>query len=165
MSDVLQQLSEEGVAIWLDDLSRKRITSGSLAELVNTCHVVGVTTNPSIFHKAIRGGEGYRDQLLGLARRGVAVDEAIRMLTTADVRAAADILPPVYEATGQRDGWFSIEVDPRLAHDTDATIAEAGQLTWLVDRDNLPIKIPATVEGLPAITEVNSQRQACPRAV
>ncbi|WP_180686525.1 transaldolase [Streptomyces gossypiisoli] len=150
----LKRLSDEGVSIWLDDLSRKRITSGNLAELIATKHVVGVTTNPSIFQAAIGSGEGYEEQLADLAVRGVTVDEAVRMMTTADVRAAADILRPVYDATGGRDGRVSIEVDPRLAHRTAATIAEARQLAWLVDRPNVMIKIPATKAGLPAITEV-----------
>ncbi|AWT46456.1 MULTISPECIES: transaldolase [Streptomyces] len=150
----LKRLSDEGVSIWLDDLSRKRIASGNLAELVGAGSVVGVTTNPSIFQAAIGSGEGYEEQLADLAVRGVTVDEAVRMMTTADVRAAADILRPLYEATGGRDGRVSIEVDPRLAHDTRATVAEAKQLAWLVDRPNVMIKIPATEAGLPAITAV-----------
>ncbi|MFF9092269.1 transaldolase [Streptomyces sp. NPDC014802] len=150
----LKRLSDAGVSIWLDDLSRTRIDSGNLAELVATKHVVGVTTNPSIFQAAIGSGEGYEAQLAELAVRGVTVDEAVRMMTTADVRAAADVLRPVYEASGGRDGRVSIEVDPRLAHHTAATIAEAKQLAWLVDRPNVMIKIPATKAGLPAITEV-----------
>ncbi|WP_369231730.1 transaldolase [Streptomyces sp. R21] len=153
-TDTLKSLSDEGVSIWLDDLSRKRIESGNLAELIEKQHVVGVTTNPSIFQAAIGSGEGYEEQLADLAVRGVTVDEAVRMMTTADVRAAADILRPVYDATGGRDGRVSIEVDPRLAHDTGATVAEAKQLFWLVDRPNVMIKIPATKAGLPAITEV-----------
>ncbi|GAA4542088.1 transaldolase [Streptomyces collinus] len=150
----LKRLSDEGVSIWLDDLSRRRIESGSLAGLVATRNVVGVTTNPSIFQAAIGSGVGYEQQLADLAVRGVAVDEAVRMMTTADVRSAADVLRPVYEASGGRDGRVSIEVDPRLAHDTAATVAEARQLAWLVDRPNVMIKIPATKAGLPAITEV-----------
>ncbi|MBK3579071.1 transaldolase [Streptomyces sp. MBT65] len=150
----LKRLSDEGVSIWLDDLSRKRIESGNLAELIDTKNVVGVTTNPSIFQAAIGSGEGYEEQLADLAVRKVTVEEAVRMMTTADVRAAADILRPVYEATGGQDGRVSIEVDPRLAHHTAATIAEAKQLSWLVDRPNVMIKIPATKAGLPAITEV-----------
>ncbi|MGW7238270.1 transaldolase [Streptomyces sp. NPDC054804] len=150
----LKNLSDEGVSIWLDDLSRKRISTGNLAELVATRNVVGVTTNPSIFQAAIGSGEGYEEQLADLAVRGVTVDEAVRMMTTQDVRAAADVLRPVYDATGGRDGRVSIEVDPRLAHDTTATVAEAKQLSWLVDRPNVMIKIPATKAGLPAITEV-----------
>jgi transaldolase len=153
MTDALKRLSEEGVAIWLDDLSRKRITSGNLAELIDQQHVVGVTTNPSIFQKAISQGDGYDQQLSDLAFRKVTVEEAIRMITTADVRDAADILRPVFDATDGQDGRVSIEVDPRLAHNTLATTAEAKQLAWLVDRPNTLIKIPATREGLPAITE------------
>ena len=154
MTDALKRLSDEGVAIWLDDLSRKRITSGNLAELIDQQHVVGVTTNPSIFQKAISAGDGYEQQLADLAARKVTVEEAIRMITTADVRDAADILRPVFDATGGQDGRVSIEVDPRLAHNTPPTIAEAKQLAWLVDRPNTLIKIPATKAGLPAITEV-----------
>ncbi|RSN45543.1 transaldolase [Streptomyces sp. WAC 04229] len=150
----LKRLADQGVSVWLDDLSRRRIDSGNLAELIRTKNVVGVTTNPSIFQAAIGSGEGYEEQLADLATRGVTVDEAVRMMTTADVRAAADVLREVYDATGGRDGRVSIEVDPRLAHDTRATIAEARQLAWLVDRPNVMIKIPATRAGLPAITEV-----------
>lgn len=152
MTDALTRLTDEGVALWLDDLSRSRITSGNLGELVDQQHVVGVTTNPAIFQKAISAGDGYQQQLADLAVRGVTVDEAVRMITTADVRDAADVLRPVYEATGGRDGRVSIEVDPRLAHDTEATVAEAKQLAWLVERPNVLIKIPATPAGLPAIT-------------
>jgi transaldolase len=154
MTDSLARLSDEGVAIWLDDLSRKRLTSGNLAELVRDKHVVGVTTNPSIFQKAIGSGDGYEAQLADLAVRGVTVDEAVRMMTSADVRDAADVLRPVYDASNGRDGRVSIEVDPRLAHETAPTIAEAKQLWWLVDRPNTFIKIPATVAGLPAISAV-----------
>ncbi|MGD9481747.1 transaldolase [Streptomyces sp. TRM70308] len=153
MTDALKRLSDEGVAIWLDDLSRGRITSGHLAEMLDQQHVVGVTTNPSIFQKAISAGEGYEQQVGDLAFRRVSVEEALRMITTADVRDAADILRPVHEATGGRDGRVSIEVDPRLAHNTRATVAEARQLAWLVDRPNTLIKIPATLAGLPAITQ------------
>ncbi|MFF4018942.1 transaldolase [Streptomyces sp. NPDC001843] len=157
IAGALERLAEEGVSVWLDDLSRGRIESGGLAELVEAGKVVGVTTNPSIFQAAIGSGAGYEEQLSDLAVRGVTVDEAVRMLTTADVRSAADILHPVYEKTGGRDGRVSIEVDPRLAHDTKATVAEARQLAWLVDRPNVMIKIPATPAGLPAITEVVGQ--------
>ncbi|MGW8744226.1 transaldolase [Streptomyces sp. NPDC055794] len=150
----LKRLADQGVSVWLDDLSRRRIESGNLAELIRTKNVVGVTTNPSIFQAAIGSGEGYEEQLADLATRGVTVEEAVRMMTTADVRAAADVLREVYDATGGRDGRVSIEVDPRLAHDTRATIAEARQLAWLVDRPNVMIKIPATRAGIPAITEV-----------
>ncbi|MFE0362244.1 transaldolase [Streptomyces griseoaurantiacus] len=156
-AEPLALLSKEGVSVWLDDLSRRRIASGNLAGLIAGKHVVGVTTNPSIFRAAIGSGEGYEEQLADLAVRGVSVDEAVRMMTSADVRAAADVLRPVYEATGGRDGRVSLEVDPRLAHDTRATVAEAVQLAWLVDRPNVMIKIPATEAGLPAITEVTAR--------
>jgi transaldolase len=151
MNDRLAALSRAGVSVWLDDLSRERLVSGSLADLAARDHVVGVTTNPSIFAKAISGAEVYRPQLRDLSARGVDVREALRALTTFDVRWACDVLRPVYDATGGVDGRVSIEVDPRLAHDTEATIAEARALWWLVDRPNLFIKIPAARQGLPAI--------------
>ncbi|TQJ92976.1 transaldolase [Streptomyces sp. SLBN-31] len=157
MADALKRLCDEGVAIWLDDLSRKRITSGNLAELIDQQHVVGVTTNPSIFQKAISRGDGYNGQLADLAARRLTAEEALRMITTADVRDGADILRPVYETSAHQDGRVSIEVDPRLAHDTAAAVAEAKQLAWLVDRPNALIKIPATPAGLPAITEVTGK--------
>ncbi|MFF4313057.1 transaldolase [Streptomyces sp. NPDC001507] len=150
----LKRLTDEGVSIWLDDLSRKRISTGNLAALVAEKNVVGVTTNPSIFQAAIGSGEGYEEQLADLAVRGVTVEEAVRMMTTQDVRAAADILHSVYDVSHGADGRVSIEVDPRLAHHTAATVAEAKQLFWLVDRPNVMIKIPATKAGLPAITAV-----------
>lgn len=152
MSDRLSALTAAGVSIWLDDLSRERLSSGSLADLVGHQHVTGVTTNPSIFAKAIGQRELYEPQVRDLAARGVEVGEALRALTTADVRAACDVLRPVYEATDGLDGRVSIEVDARLAHDTAATIAEARALWWVVDRPNLFIKIPAAEQGLPAIT-------------
>ena len=149
--DRLEALSSAGVSIWLDDLSRARLTSGSLARDVATRHIVGVTTNPSIFAKSVSESDDYAAQLGDLRTRGVDVGEAVRMVTTADVRDACDVLRPVYEKTGGVDGRVSIEVDPRFARDTAKTIAEARQLWWLVDRPNVMIKIPATREGLPAI--------------
>ncbi|MCX4884883.1 transaldolase [Streptomyces turgidiscabies] len=148
----LNTLSDAGVSIWLDDLSRERLVSGSLADLVARDRVVGVTTNPTIFAKAITSGDAYEEQIRDLAARGVGVGEALRALTTTDVRWACDVLRPVYDATDGVDGRVSIEVDPRLAHDTAATIAEARALWWLVDRPNLFVKIPAARQGLPAIT-------------
>jgi transaldolase len=153
MTDQLAALTEAGVSIWLDDLSRERLTSGSLAHLVTHDRVVGVTTNPTIFAKAIAGGDAYDAQIRDLAARGVDVGEALRALTTFDVRWACDVLHPVYDTTGNVDGRVSIEVDPRLAHDTQATIAEARALWWAVDRPNLFIKIPAARQGLAAIAE------------
>ena len=153
MTDSLRELTEAGVAIWLDDMSRGRLATDNLADLVRDKHVVGVTTNPTIFQKAISESELYDRQLRDLAVRGVDVEEAVRMVTTYDVRWACDVLRPVYDATDGSDGRVSIEVDPRLAHETERTIAEARQLWWLVDRPNLFIKIPATRAGLPAIAQ------------
>ncbi len=153
----LADLSAAGVSIWLDDLSRERLASGNLASLIADRHVVGVTTNPSIFQKALSDGAAYAEQVHDLAIRDVSVEEAVRALTTADVRAACDLLRPAYDATDGLDGRVSIEVDPRLAGDTARTIAEARALWWLVDRPNLFIKIPATPEGLPAITAAISE--------
>ncbi|MCF2530517.1 transaldolase [Yinghuangia soli] len=154
MTDNLRRLSAEGVAIWLDDLSRARLDSGNLAELVRDKEIVGVTTNPAIFQKAISGKDDYTAQLRDLAVREVTVDEAVRMITTQDVRRACDVLKPVFDKSNKVDGRVSIEVDPRLAHKTAPTVAEARQLWWLVDRENLLIKIPATKAGLPAISAV-----------
>jgi transaldolase len=145
----LADLSAAGVAVWLDDLSRERLRSGNLAELVRDKEVVGVTTNPSIFQKALSDGAAYDEQVRDLALRGTDVGEAVRMLTTYDVRWACDVMREVYDRTDGVDGRVSIEVDPRVAHDPDRTVAEAKALWWLVDRPNLYIKIPATKAGLP----------------
>ena len=153
MTDPLKQLTDAGVSVWLDDLDRTRITSGTLASLVRDRSVRGITTNPSIFQKAISGSEAYADQTRDLAMRGVDIGEAIRALTTFDVRAACDVMRPVFDASDGVDGRVSIEVDPRLAHETEKTIAEARALWWAVDRPNLFIKIPATLAGLPAISQ------------
>ncbi|MBO0805251.1 MAG: transaldolase [Nocardiopsaceae bacterium] len=152
MSDALRDLTKAGVSVWLDDISRDRLRTGNLKDLIDNFHVRGVTSNPTIFAKALSSGNAYDDQIADLAARGVSVEEAARMITTYDIRWAADVLRPVYDATGGTDGRVSIEVDPRLARETAKTIAEAKQLWWLVDRPNLFIKIPATAEGLPAIT-------------
>jgi len=152
MSDNLQKLTEAGVSIWLDDLSRERIETGNLAELAKNDHVVGVTTNPSIFAAALSEGERYDDQVRELAGQGKDVDEVVFALTTTDVRNACDVIRDVYDATNGVDGRVSIEVDPRMAHDTDATNTSAKALWAEVDRPNLFIKIPATTEGAPAIT-------------
>jgi transaldolase len=150
-NEKLAQLSEAGVAVWLDDLSRDRIRSGGLQSLVDDYSVVGVTTNPTIFAAAISGSDAYDDQVHAMAVRRISVGEALRTITAADVRDACDLLAPVAQRTG-RDGRVSLEVAPDLAHDTDATAAEAAHLWWLVERPNLFIKIPATREGLAAIT-------------
>ena len=150
----LKKLSEAGVSVWLDDLSRDRLQSGNLAELIATRSIVGVTTNPSIFQAALSKGHAYDAQVNELASRGADVDAAIRTVTTDDVRNACDVLAPQYEASKGVDGRVSIEVDPRLAHDTEQTIAQAIELWKIVNRPNLLIKIPATKAGVPAIAKV-----------
>ena len=154
MTDVLGELTQAGVSVWLDDISRERLRTGNLASLVKDFHVRGVTSNPTIFASALAKGNAYDEQIKDLAIRGVTVEEAARMITTYDIRWGADVLRPVYDSSAGVDGRVSLEVDPRLARETDKTIAEAKQLWWLVDRPNLFIKIPATAEGLPAITAV-----------
>jgi transaldolase len=153
MSDVLRELTEAGVSVWLDDISRDRLRTGNLATLVKDFQVRGVTSNPTIFAHAVSKGNAYEDQIKDLALRGVSVEEATRMIMTYDIRWACDVLRPVYDTSDGVDGRVSIEVDPRLARDTAKTVAEAKQLWWLVDRPNLFIKIPATAPGIPAITE------------
>lgn len=145
-----QRVSDNGVSIWLDDLSRTRIESGNLQELIDTMNVVGVTTNPSIFQKALSQVGPYDKQLKELGK--VDVETAVRELTTTDVRNATDIFRPIAEKTDFVDGRVSIEVDPRLAHETEATEKQAEELWAKVNRPNAMIKIPATLEGLPAIT-------------
>jgi transaldolase len=156
MTDVLGELTQAGVSVWLDDISRERLRAGNLASLVRDFHVRGVTSNPTIFANALAKGDAYDEQIKDLALRGVTVEEAARMITTYDIRWGADVLRPVYDESPQ-DGRVSIEVDPRLARDADKTIAEAKQLWWLVDRPNLFIKIPATEAGIPAITATLAQ--------
>jgi transaldolase len=155
--DVLAQLSAAGVSVWLDDISRERLTTGNLAGLIRDRHVVGVTSNPTIFAHALASGSAYDSQLADLEVREVGLEEAARAITTYDIRWACDVLRPVYDATSGIDGRVSIEVDPRIARDTAKTIAEARALWWLVDRPNLFIKIPATEQGLPAITQCLSE--------
>jgi transaldolase len=155
--DVLGQLSEAGVSVWLDDISRDRLRTGNLQMLIDDYHVVGVTSNPTIFAHALASGDAYDGQLADLKTRGVSVEEASRAITTYDIRWGCDVLRPVYEATGGLDGRVSIEVDPRVAKDTHKTIAEARNLWWMVERPNLFIKIPATPAGLPAITQAISE--------
>lgn len=150
-NDSLAQLEALGTSVWLDDISRERLASGNLQQLIDQRHVVGVTSNPSIFEKAMEKGSAYDAQLRDLAVRGVSTEEAVRLLTAYDIRWACDVLRPVYERTGGRDGRVSLEVDPRIAKDTEKTTAEAEALWWLVDRPNLMIKIPATEAGIDAI--------------
>lgn len=150
----LAELSTAGISVWLDDLSRDRIRSGNLKDLIDTKSVVGVTTNPSIFQAALSKGDAYDKQVTKLAGEGADVETTIRTVTTDDVREACDILVPQYEASAGVDGRVSIEVDPRMAHDADKTYEQAVELWKIVDRPNLLIKIPATEEGIPAIAKV-----------
>jgi transaldolase len=151
-SDRLADLTAQGVSLWLDDLSRQRLQSGNLQQLIDTWHISGVTTNPSIFQAALSDGASYQAQLDELAARGASVDDTVREVTTDDVRDACEKFTGIYQATGHVDGRVSIEVDPRLAHQTQATIDQAAELHKIVDRPNVLIKIPATLAGLPAIT-------------
>ncbi len=153
----LRALADHGVSVWLDDLSRIRIQSGNLQELADQWGVVGVTTNPTIFQAALATGDAYDDQLKELAARGATLEETVFSLTTDDVRNACDILRPVHDSTGGVDGRVSIEVDPRLAHETAKTVEQAMELARGVDRPNVFVKIPATVEGLPAVSQALSE--------
>ncbi|WP_417511515.1 transaldolase [Microbacterium sp.] len=155
MSTPTSQLHDAGVSIWLDDLSRTRINSGNLAELIESRNVTGVTTNPTIFANAItdKNDTSYDAQVAELAASGATAEEAVFAATTQDVGAALDIFRPVWEASGHVDGRVSIEVSPDLAHDTDGTVAQAKELWAKIDRPNLLVKIPATKAGLPAIAQ------------
>jgi transaldolase len=152
-SDRLAALAAAGVSIWLDDLSRERLQSGNLQELITRRHVVGVTTNPTIFAGALSHGEAYDTQVRELAARGASVEDAVREITVADVQQGCDVFRGTWEATGGIDGRVSLEVSPLLARNTEATVAEALDLWKAVDRPNLYVKIPATEPGLPAITQ------------
>ncbi|TSI17831.1 transaldolase [Brevibacterium aurantiacum] len=153
MSSNLAQLSEHGVSIWLDDLSRTRLESGDLARLIEDSNVTGVTTNPTIFANAIAGSDSYDSAVAELGEGKVSADEAIESLTTSDVAAAARLFRPVYDATNGEDGRVSIEVAPPLAHDAEGTVAAAKALWERVGEPNAMIKIPATEAGLRAISE------------
>lgn len=156
MNENTQALSDAGVSIWLDDLSRQRITSGNLADLIAERNVVGVTTNPTIFANAIAAGESYEAAVHELAASGASVDEVITSLTTKDVADACDIFADVYRQSGGKDGRVSIEVEPGLARDTQGTVAQAATLHERVDRENVLIKIPATEQGLEAIADTTA---------
>jgi transaldolase len=155
MSNALQNLSALGTSVWLDDLSRSRLVNlesdSSLKNLIENYSVVGVTTNPSIFDNALKDSQTYAEAFAGLKKAGASVDQAIRNVTTTDVRDACDLLLDTYRKTQGIDGRVSIEVDPRLAHKTQETIEQARELWKEVGRENLFIKVPATLAGLPAI--------------
>ncbi len=157
MSEALAAVSNAGVSIWLDDLSRDRLESGSLVELIDNSHVVGVTTNPSIFSAAISGSTLYKEDILALKAEGLSASDIVTELTTSDVRNACDLFLPTFLESNQMDGRVSIEVDPRLAYNTTETITQGKYLHSLVNRPNLLIKVPATLDGLPAIEELTAQ--------
>lgn len=153
----IDELASLGTSTWLDDLSRDRITSGNLAEVIENKSIVGVTTNPAIFAAAMSKGTAYDAQIAELKAAGAAVDEAVYAMTIDDVRDACDIFLPIYESTDGRDGRVSIEVDPRISADREATLSQARELWRKVDRPNVMIKIPATPESIPAITDALSE--------
>ena len=155
--DTLSQVSQAGVSIWLDDLSRDRLQSGSLMKLIDGSSVVGVTTNPSIFSAAISGSTLYREDILALKAKGKNLSEIVTELTTSDVRVACDLFTPIFQSTHGIDGRVSIEVDPDLAYDTAGTVKRGVELSTIVNRPNLLMKVPATMEGLPAIEELTAQ--------
>ena len=152
MNNTLAEISRAGVAVWLDDLSRERLQNNSLITLIKHDSVVGVTTNPSIFSTAIRKSNLYQEDIM--ASKSLSIEEIIMKLTTDDVRNACDLFKDIYISTKHMDGRVSIEVDPRFAHDAQATIEQGKHLWTLIDRPNLFIKVPATIAGLPAITEL-----------
>ena len=153
----LRRLHDFGQSPWLDFLSRGLIESGELARLIEEDGIAGVTSNPAIFEKAIVAGNDYDDTIAELAAEGKNAQEIYEILTVEDVRSAADILRPMYDRTEGRDGYVSLEVNPHLARDTEGTLEEARRLWGKVDRPNLLIKVPATVEGLPAIEQLISE--------
>lgn len=155
MNKNLEQLTNAGVSIWLDDLSRERIESGNLQDLIDNYSVRGVTTNPTIFAAALKG-DSYASAIAAEAAAGSDAAKAIANITSADVAAACDIFRPIYDSSNGVDGRVSIEVEPGLANDAEATVAQALELYKLVDRENVMIKIPATINGLAAITAVTA---------
>ncbi len=155
MNKNLQELTQAGVSIWLDDLSRERIESGNLQDLIDTHSVRGVTTNPTIFAAALKG-EAYSTAIAAEAAAGSDASRAIANITSQDVAAACDLFRPIYDSSGGVDGRVSIEVEPGLANDSDGTVKQALELYQLVGRENVMIKIPATINGLSAITAVTA---------
>jgi transaldolase len=150
----LHQLSELGQSVWIDYLSRDLLKDGELARMMREDAVVGVTSNPTIFQKALSGGTAYDEQLAGLLAETADPKEIFIRLAGTDVGDACDLLRPVWDATSGVDGFVSIEVDPTLAYDTEATTAQAARLHAEIDRPNLFVKIPATKPGLPAIEDM-----------
>jgi transaldolase len=152
--DGIDRLNAFGQSPWYDNLTRQMLRDDGLGALIRDDGIRGVTSNPTIFEKAMAAGEGYDEQLVELHRAGASTEDAFWALVVDDIAAAAELLRPVYDATDGADGYVSVEVSPRLAHDTDGTIAQAIDLYGRVGHQNVMIKIPATLAGLPAITEV-----------
>lgn len=153
MSASTAALAHVGQSIWLDQISRGMLDDGTLARLIRDFHVTGLTSNPSIYNLAVKDTAFYDQALAALGARGLAAEEAFFEIAIEDLQRAADLFRPVYDRTGGIDGWVSLEVSPRLAYDTAATLAQAKALHARADRPNLFIKIPGTPEGLPAIEE------------
>ena len=154
MSDTLKKISEQGQSLWYDNIERSLIEDGELTRLVNEDHIVGVTSNPSIFEKAISGSTAYDAQIAEIVANNptIPIKDLYEALAIEDIQDAAEVLQPVYERSNGADGYVSLEVSPDLANDTEGTIAEAKRLFETVARPNLMIKIPATSAGIPAIT-------------
>ena len=159
--DPLAQLSAAGVSVWLDDLSRELLAGGELEVLTKQRHVVGITSNPTIFASALAHGERYTEQLRELNAAGASVEDAVFAITTRDVQSACRVLRPIYEASSGVDGRVSIEVDPRVAKDAEATVSQAHSMVEAVGEPNMFVKVPATSEGLAAITELTAQGRRC----
>jgi len=153
----LRQLERFGQSVWLDYIRRQLLSSAEFRRMIDEDGLKGMTSNPTIFEKAIDGSNDYDDQFEKLARAGRSVDEIYEALTTDDIKAAADAMRPVYDRTEGRDGFVSYEVSPLLAHDTDGTIKAAHRYWKLIDRPNLLIKVPSTPEGIPAVEQLISE--------
>ncbi len=153
----LRRLEQFGQSIWLDYIRRRMITSGELQRLIDEDGLKGITSNPAIFEKAIAGSKDYDDDIRAMARESKTVAQIYERITVADVQMAADAFRPLYNKLDGRDGFASLEVNPHLARDTEGTVAEGRQLWQEVNRPNIFIKVPATMEGLPAITRLISE--------
>jgi transaldolase len=153
MTNPLLQLKAQGQSVWYDTVDRAQLDNGLFKRLVDEDGIVGVTSNPTIFQKSISQGDAYDEQITQLVREGKSTSEIYEALAIRDIRTVADMMFPIYERANRQDGFVSLEVSPDLAHDTEATLAEARRYWKMVDRPNLMIKIPATPEGLPAVRQ------------
>src|SRR4051812_7032258 len=148
----LVQLLAEGQSVWYDNIARGLIKDGSIKKLIDESGVRGVTSNPTIFEKAISAGTDYDEQIKELVSEGKKSDEIFTALAIDDIRNTADVFRPVYDSSNGADGYVSIEVSPTLAHDTEGTLVDAHNFYNAINRPNIMIKVPATPEGMPAIT-------------